>query len=96
MPESLARPIGTIRVGEKGEITVPAAYRKKHKLSKGSEIFVLQLGEALVMVPADPTLNRLCQRIQDILTGQGVSTKQAVKNLEKVRRRHFQDLYGKE
>ena len=94
MPESLARPLGTIRVGEKGEITVPVAYRKKHKLSKGSEIFVLQLGAALVMVLADPTLNRLCQRIQDILAGQGISTKQALKNLEKVRREGFQRLYG--
>lgn len=92
MPESSARPLGTVRVGEKGEITVPAAYRKEQKLSKRSEIFVLQLGEALVMVPADPTLNRLCQRIQDILAGQGISTKQAVKNLEKVRQRHFQEL----
>lgn len=95
MPESLARSLGTIRVGEKGEIIVPATYWKKHKLSKGSEIFVLRLGEALMLVPADPVLNRLCQKIQDILTGQGISTKQALKNLEKVRRRHFQDLYGK-
>ena len=34
MPESLARAIGAIRVGEKGEITVPAHYRKLHKLAK--------------------------------------------------------------
>jgi len=96
MSESLARPIGTIRVGEKGEITVPAAYRKKLKLSKGSEIVLVQLGDALIMVPADVALNQLCQRIQDILTGQGISTKQALKNLEKVRQRQFQELYGKE
>lgn len=94
MPESLARPLGTIRVGEKGEITVPAAYRKRHKLSKGSEVLLLQLGEALMMIPADPLLNRLCQKIQDILTGQGISIKQALKNLEKVRQRRFQELYG--
>ncbi len=96
MSESLARPIGTIRVGEKGEITVPAAYRKRHKLSKGSEVPLFQLGEALMMVPADLALHQLCQRIQDMLAGQGISTKQALKNLEKVRRRHFQELYGEE
>jgi len=95
MPESLARSLGTIRVGEKGEITVPAAYWKEHKLSKGSEIFVLQLGEALMLVPADPILDRLCQRIQENLTGQGITLEQAQKNLERVRRRRFQELYGK-
>lgn len=96
MPESLARPLGTIRVGENGEITVPAAYRKKLRLTKGSEIVLVQLGDALMLVPADVALNQLCQRIQDILTGQGISTKQALKNLEKVRRQQFQELYGKE
>lgn len=96
MPESLARPLGTIRVGENGEITVPAAYRKKLRLTKGSEIVLVQLGDALMLVPVDVALNQLCQRIQDILTGQDISTKQALKNLEKVRRQQFQELYGKE
>jgi bifunctional DNA-binding transcriptional regulator/antitoxin component of YhaV-PrlF toxin-antitoxin module len=96
MPESTARPLGTIRVGENGEITVPAAYRKKHKLAKGSEVLLLQLGDALMMVPADVALDQLCQRLQDILAREGISTKQALKNLEKVRQRHFQELYGKE
>ena len=57
---------------------------------------VLQLGEALMLVPADPTFDRLCQRLQDNLTGEGISTEQALKNLEKVRQQHFQELYGKE
>lgn len=96
MPESLARPLGTIRVGENGEITVPASYRKKLRLTKGSEIVLVQLGDALMLVPVDVALNQLCQRIQDILTGQDISTKQALKNLEKVRRQQFQELYGKE
>jgi bifunctional DNA-binding transcriptional regulator/antitoxin component of YhaV-PrlF toxin-antitoxin module len=95
MPESLARPLGTIRVGEKGEITVPASYRKKHKLAKGSEVLLLQLGATLLVVPVDQTLDRLCQRIQENLRGQGITLKQAQKNLERVRRRRFQELYGK-
>lgn len=95
MSESVARPLGTIRVGENGEITVPASYRKKHKLVKGSEVLLLQLGATLMIVPVDPTLDRLCQRIQENLEGQGITLEQAQKNLERVRRRRFQDLYGK-
>jgi bifunctional DNA-binding transcriptional regulator/antitoxin component of YhaV-PrlF toxin-antitoxin module len=92
----VARPLGSVRVGEHGEITVPASYRKKHKLSKGSEVVLIQLGDALIMTPADVALTQLCQRLQDILTGEGISTKQALKNLAKIRERHFQELYGKE
>jgi AbrB family looped-hinge helix DNA binding protein len=95
MPEPLARPIGAIRIEEKGQITVPAEYRKLHKLSKGSEVLLIQLGEALMVVPSDLTLNHLCQRIQEALAGRGVSVRQALRNLERVRRRRFQSLYGK-
>ena len=52
--------------------------------------------QPLAILPADPTFDRLCQRLQDILTGEGIPTQQALKNLEKVRREHFQELYGKE
>ena len=95
MPESLARPLGTIRVGEHGEITVPAAYRKKHKLAKGSEVLLLQLGATLKVVPVDPTLDRLCQRLQKNLEGEGITLEKALKNLPRVRRQLFQELYGK-
>lgn len=95
MPESLAQPLGTIRVGEHGEITVPASYRKKHKLAKGSEVLLLQLGATLMVVPVDPTLDRLCQRIQKSLEGEGITLEKALKNLPRVRRQLFQELYGK-
>lgn len=96
MQESSARPLGTILVGEHGEITVPASYRKKHKLSKGSELVLVQLGDALMIAPTDVALDQACQRLQDILAGEGISTKQTLKNLEKIRERHFQELYGTE
>jgi len=82
-------------MGEKGQIMVPADYRKLHKLSKGSEVLLIQLGEALMVVPYDLTLTHLCERIQEALAGRGISVGQALKNLEKVRRRRFQSLYGK-
>jgi bifunctional DNA-binding transcriptional regulator/antitoxin component of YhaV-PrlF toxin-antitoxin module len=95
MPSEAARPIEAIRVGEKGQIAVPPRYRKLHKLSKGSEVLLVQLGETLMVVPFDVTLDRLCERMHDALAGRGVSVAQALKNLAKVRRRRFQRLYGK-
>lgn len=95
MPTEIARPIEAIRVGEKGQIAVPSRYRKLHKLSKGSEVLLVQLGETLMVVPFDVTLDRLCERMHDALAGRGVSVAQALKNLAKVRRRRFQRLYGK-
>ena len=95
MPGAQARPIETIRVGDKGRIVVPPKYRKLHKLSKGSEVLLVQLGETLMVLPSDVTLDHLCTRIQDALAGRGISSGQALKNLARVRRRRFKRLYGK-
>ena len=95
MPSQAARSIEAIRVGEHGRIAVPAKYRKLHKLSKGSEVLLVQLGETLMVVPSDVTLDRLCERIQDALAGRGISAAKAVKNLAQVRRRRYRRLYGK-
>lgn len=95
MPLAPARSIEAIRVGYNGQIAVPAKYRKLHKLSKGSEVLLVQLGETLMVVPSDVTLDRLCERIQDALVGRGISANKALKNLSQVRRRRFQRLYGK-
>ena len=90
-----ARSIEAIRVGQDGRIAVPAKYRKLHKLSTGSEVLLVQLGETLMVVPSDVTLDGLCERIHDALAGRGISAKQALRNLPKVRRRRYQRLYGK-
>jgi len=95
MPMAIARRIEAIRVGENGRIAVPAKYRKQHKLSKGSEVLLVQLGETLMVVPFDVSLDRLCDRIQHALTGRGISATKAIKNLPQVRWRRFQRLYGK-
>lgn len=90
-----ARRIEAIRVGENGRIAVPTIYRKLHKLSKGSEVLLVQLGDTLMVVPSDAALDRLCERIQSALAGRGISTEKALKTLPRVRRRRFQRLYGK-
>ena len=92
---AVARPIEAARVGENGRIAVPPSYRKLHKLSTGSEVLLVQLGETLMVVPTDKALDRLCERIQGALTGQGISMKKALNRLPQVRRRRFQRLYGK-
>ena len=95
MPFAVARRIEAKRLGDNGRIAVPAKYRKQHNLSKGSEVLLVQLGETLMVVPFDATLDRLCDRIQHALTGRSVSATKAMKTLPQVRRRRFQRLYGK-
>jgi hypothetical protein len=49
----------------------------------------------LRITPAEAALNRLSRRLQEALAGRGISIEQALKNLERVRQRRFQRLYGR-
>ena len=92
--EAAAATIETVRVGHSGTIALPPRYRKRLKLTKGSRVLVFPLGKGIVVVPADPTIDRLTRRIQDALAAKGVSARRALKALQKTRRRVFQQLYG--
>ncbi len=95
MQTAVKRAVQEVRVGEDGEIKMPPRYRRAHRLSKGSRMFVMQVGDALMLLPEDQALEKLSRRIRDALESQGVTVERALKNLPKVRRRLFDTLYGK-
>lgn len=47
------------------------------------------------VAPTEAALNRLSRRLQEALAEGGISLEHALKNLERVRQRRFQRLYGK-
>jgi bifunctional DNA-binding transcriptional regulator/antitoxin component of YhaV-PrlF toxin-antitoxin module len=44
------------RLGEKGRLTIPAEYQRAHRLGRGSALVMVELGDALVLVPSDEAL----------------------------------------
>ena len=40
----------TVRLGEKGQITVPADVRQREKLEKGAQIEIIDLGEGSLLI----------------------------------------------
>jgi bifunctional DNA-binding transcriptional regulator/antitoxin component of YhaV-PrlF toxin-antitoxin module len=87
--------IAGVRIGERGEVKVPSRYRRAHKLAKGSRMVAVEVGEALVLLPPEAALEHLSRRIQTALAQCGVTTEQALQNLDRIRRRRFRRLHGK-
>ena len=40
--------VAVLSVGQNGQITVPAAFRKEHALGRGGKVVVVRMGDALV------------------------------------------------
>lgn len=86
----------TVRLGEKGNITVPKTYRKAFGLEVGTPISVLRLGSGLVLLPEQVRFGQLCDRVARTFGSHGIEVRDILKTLpatrERVFARHYPEL----
>jgi bifunctional DNA-binding transcriptional regulator/antitoxin component of YhaV-PrlF toxin-antitoxin module len=95
MRTSAQKAVSEIEVGEKGQITMPASFRKAHRLAKGSRVFAVEVGGALMLLPEDDELGQLSRDIRDALARKGITIKQLHRDLPRIRKERFARLYGR-
>ncbi len=102
-PEETSVPVEyltTVRLGEKGQITLPKAYRDAMTLDTGAPITVLQVGSSLLLIPEDTRFRELCDRIGTTFARHGIEVQDLVATLpearERVVARHYPQLTTKE
>jgi bifunctional DNA-binding transcriptional regulator/antitoxin component of YhaV-PrlF toxin-antitoxin module len=64
-------PVAVLNVGQNGQITVPAGFRKEHALGRGGKLVAVRMGDALVIAPHDPVLESICMRMEEAMRGAG-------------------------
>ena len=67
MPDSST--VAVLHVGQNGQVTIPADFRKEHSLSKGGKVMAIRMGDTLVMAPHDAVLESICLRLEEALKG---------------------------
>ena len=77
----------TARLGEKGQITLPKAYRDTVALEVGAPITVLQLGSGLLLIPEDTRFRALCDQIATTFARHGVEADALLATLPEARER---------
>ena len=102
-PEETPIPVGyltTARLGEKGQITLPKAYRDTVALEVGAPITVLQVGSGLLLIPEDTRFRVLCDRVAATFARHGVEADALLDTLpdarERVVARHYPQLVERE
>jgi bifunctional DNA-binding transcriptional regulator/antitoxin component of YhaV-PrlF toxin-antitoxin module len=102
-PEETSIPVEyltTTRLGEKGQITLPKAYRDTAALEAGAPITVLQLGSGLLLIPEDTRFRALCDRIATTFARHGVEANVLLATLPDTRKRvvtqHYPQLAERE
>jgi bifunctional DNA-binding transcriptional regulator/antitoxin component of YhaV-PrlF toxin-antitoxin module len=86
----------TARLGEKGQITLPKAYRDAVALDTGASITVLQVGSGLLLIPEHTRFRDLCDQIATTFARYGVQEQDLLVTLpearERVVARHYPQL----
>lgn len=73
------------RLSEKGQLTIPAEYRRDFALERESILLVMQVGGALVLVPHDAALTTVTERMEMAMRGANVSVDDLIEAATEVR-----------
>jgi len=89
--------VNTIQIRKKGSLTLPADLREKYGLNEGDVFTLIDLGEgSFLLTPRLSQVNRLGDRVSEILKEEGVSQEELLKALDEERQRYYREHYAKD
>ena len=89
--------VNMIQISKKGSLTLPAELREKYNLNEGDVFTLIDLGEgSFLLTPRLSQVNRLGDRVAEILREEGVSQDELLNALEEERQRYYQEHYAKD
>jgi bifunctional DNA-binding transcriptional regulator/antitoxin component of YhaV-PrlF toxin-antitoxin module len=87
----------TIQIRKKGSLTLPVELRNKYDLEEGDVFTLIDLEDgSFLLTPRASQVNRLGNRVSEILTEEAVSLEDLLKSLDEERERYYRDRYAKD
>lgn len=84
----------TIQVRKKGNITLPMEIRTKYGVNEGDIFTLIDMGDgSFLLTPRISQVNRLGDRVAEILSEEGVSLDDLLNTLDDQRERYYQEHY---
>lgn len=84
----------TIQVRKKGSITLPMDLRTKYGVDEGDIFTLIDMGDgSFLLTPRVFQVNRLGDRVANLLEAQGVSLDDLLNTLDDERERYYQEHY---
>lgn len=84
----------TIQIRSKGTVTLPIELRRKYHLDEGDVITLVDLGEGAMLLTSGVTqVDRLGDRVVQILAEEDVSINEILHTLEEEREQYYTDHY---
>ncbi len=87
----------TIQVRKKGTFTLPMDLRAKYGVDEGDVFTLIDMGDgSFLLTPRISQVNRLGDRVAEILNSEGVSLEDLLSTLDDEREQYYQERYAKD
>ena len=87
----------TVQIRKKGSFTLPMDLRTKYGVDEGDIFTLIDMGDgSFLLTPRISQVNRLGDRVAEILSAEGVSLDDLLNTLDDERERYYQEHYAKE
>lgn len=87
----------TIQIRKKGSFTLPMDLRAKYGVDEGDIFTLIDMGDgSFLLTPRISQVNRLGDRVAEILDEEGVSLEDLLSTLDDERGRYYQEHYAKD
>jgi len=83
-----------VRVQAGGQVTLPAAVRKRLRLKTGDLLLVLETPEGILLAPRAVVAAKALDRIGQVLREQGLSLDELIESGREARGRLIEEQYG--
>ena len=84
-----------LQLRNKGSLTLPVQLRRKYDLNEGDVLTLVELGDgAFVLYPGVTSVDRLGDRVAQLMAEEGVTTEQILEALDEERERYYQERYN--
>lgn len=89
--------INTIQIRKKGSFTLPMDLRNKYGVDEGDIFTLIDMGDgSFLLTPRISQVNRLGDRVAEMLKAEGVSLDDLLSTLDNEREWYYQERYAKE
>jgi bifunctional DNA-binding transcriptional regulator/antitoxin component of YhaV-PrlF toxin-antitoxin module len=86
-----------IQVRGKGSLTLPVELRRKYGVNDGDIYTLIDVGEgAFMLVPQVTSVDRLGNRVADMLTEADLSLEDLLETLDEERQSYYRDHYARD
>lgn len=86
-----------IQIRGKGSLTLPIELRRKYQFNEGDVLRLIDLGDgSFLITPQETTIDRLGDRIVNIMNEQSVSLDDILETLDQERQVYYQERYARD